>query len=129
MLNEGFVMLSNITPKVIIEIIILTIVILVGYNYLKKFLFNKIKLNKWLILSISILLWAIPPIIKYSFKNISIAYWPYIFYIFSILLFLWFIDLTGLRKKNDENTVTYNKPDNKKEMINKPKPKPNRAKK
>lgn len=115
--------------KIVLEIIIFTVAIFVGYNLIKKFLLTKVKVNKWIVLSISILLWAIPPIIKFSFTKVSVAYWPYIFYTLSIILFLWFIDLTTIKKNKEANTVTYRKPEKKKEMINKPKAKPNRAKK
>lgn len=110
-------------------VIIFTIVILIGYKYIKKYLLDKVKLNKWIIILIAVIFWVIPPIIKYSFPKASLAYWPYIFYTFSIIFFLWFIDLILINKKKDTDNVIYRKPDKKKEMINKPKAKPNRVKK
>ena len=105
------------------EILVATFILLVGYNYLSRYIFSKLKVNKWIVLAIGVFVYFIPTIL-YSF-GINIINTPYA-YIFSILFaifLLWFFDLMGWTKRaaNERNAK-------KNDIVIKSKAKPNRVK-
>jgi hypothetical protein len=98
----------------ILSFILIFAIIIVLYILCKKYVFSKVHINKWIPLSISIVLFIIQIFIGGVNKYISS-----IMSIFPVLFFLWFMDIiqTG-GPKNKE-----------KKIIIKSKAKPNRVKK
>lgn len=98
----------------IILFILMFVIILAAYALCKKFIFGKVSINKWIPLSIAVVLVIIQILIgaanKYVTNGLSI---------FAVLFFLWFMDITqtgGPKRKEKQITI-------------KPKAKPNRVKK
>lgn len=93
---------------------VMLIIILGAFALCKKFIFSKVRINKWIPLSIAIVLFAIQVFIGQA--NIFITSG---LSIFAVLFFLWFTDImqTGGPKRKE------------KQIVIKPKAKPNRAKK
>jgi amino acid transporter len=103
---------------VVLQIILFSIILLVIYSFLKKYLFSKIKVNKWVILILAILTFAAPYAlyalnIKTSSKIINYVQMPLF-----VFLFLWYFDLLGIGHPKTE----------KHDVVIKPKAKPNRVK-
>ena len=104
----------------ILSFVLMFAVIMVAYVLCKKYVFSKVRINKWIPLAIAIVLFvaqillgsieALQSINKYATIVISI---------FAVIFFSWFMDImqTG-GPKNKE-----------KQIVIKPKAKPNRAKK
>lgn len=97
----------------ILTFILMLIVILAVYVFCKKFIFSKVRINKWIPLSIAMILFIIqlfaPTVNQYVRSGLSIV---------SVLFFLWFMDIIqggGPKKKE-------------KEIVIRPKAKPNRVK-
>ena len=98
-----------------------SILIIIIYNLLKNFLLKKIKISKWVILAMAIVIFIVPPI-----PGVNIN--PNIFRIVKsslfIILFLWWIDLTTGKMefknyKKDVKIVPKAKPNRIKNMNNK----------
>jgi len=94
--------------------LVITILIMIGLLMLgRKFVFSKVKVNKWIILAITIVLFIGQLIIQPN--NVFIQY---LFIIPAVWFFLWFMEIN-----------TYGVPKGKeKKIVIKPKAKPNRAK-
>jgi hypothetical protein len=108
-----------------LSIVVFAFGVLIIYQFIKPLILDKIKVNKWIILSIAIIEFIVPPLIWSTMPNVLVKYIiPGIF----VILFLWFMDLSGFIKKGKPRNTNYNK---KKEntIIIKPKAKPNRIKK
>lgn len=103
----------NILTTILLFLLML-IVIFAAYTLCKKYIFGKVRINKWIPLSISVVLFIIQMYLnsvnKYAATGVSI---------FAVLFFLWFMDInqTGGPKKKE------------KQVVIKPKAKPNRVKK
>jgi len=98
----------------IISFVVMFAIIVGAYVLCKKFVFGKVRINKWIPLSIAIILFIVQMFLGQTNKYIS-----YVISIFVILFFLWFMDITqtgGPKKKE-------------KQIVIKPKAKPNRVKK
>lgn len=98
----------------ILMFILICVIILVVNALCKKFIFSKVHINKWIPLAIAIALFVIQVFIGQS--NIYVSS---VFSIFTVLFFLWFMDITqtgGPKRKEKQITI-------------KPKAKPNRVKK
>lgn len=94
--------------------ILICIIILAANALCKKFIFSKVRINKWIPLAIAIILFIIQVFIGQS--NIYVSS---VFSIFTVLFFLWFMDIMqrgGPKKKE-------------KQIMIRPKAKPNRVKK
>lgn len=118
--------------------LVFAIIILIVYNVLKAFVLNKIKINKWIVFGAALLVLFLPTILV----NLGVNYtgsiwWQLIPSGIFIVLFLWFMDISGWinRKRSDSNNssatgtyVGYGKKDKKKDIVIKPKAKPNRVK-
>lgn len=103
----------NILGTILIFILI-CVVVLAANALCKKFIFSKVRINKWIPLAIAIALFVIQ-----IFVGQSNIYVSSVFSIFTVLFFLWFMDITqtgGPKKKE-------------KQIMIKPKAKPNRVKK
>jgi hypothetical protein len=116
--------------KLIMEMVLFAVVILLVYNGLRYFLLDKIKVNKWIVFAAAIIILIAPNLLGVKQNNIFWLYGPSGLF---IILFLWFVDLSGWNKKRSKgsNTTTtniYNKKNSKKEVKIRPKAKPNRVK-
>lgn len=112
-------------------VLLFSVIVFIIYQLLKKFVFDKIKINKWIVLAIGIVLFMIPLIFFPAMpKIVANLILPGGF----VICFLWFLDLTGFMNKIEKKaeTTTYNtmnKRKNKKDDIQiRPKAKPNRVK-
>jgi len=94
--------------------ILMFAIIVVAYVLCKKYIFGKVRIIKWIPLSISILLFAAQILVGQTNKYLSSG-----LSIFAVLFFLWFMEImqTGGPKKKE------------KQIVIKPKAKPNRVKK
>ena len=73
----------------ILQIILLAVVIFGGFSLLSRFVFNKVKINKWIILAAAIIIFLIPtfiPMNQWIVLAISAV---------ATILFLWFLDGRG----------------------------------
>jgi len=98
----------------IISFILMFAIIVGVYVLCKKFVFGKVKINKWIPLAIAIVLFIAQILLGTTNKYLSSG-----LSIFAVLFFLWFMDITqtgGPKKKE-------------KQIVIKPKAKPNRVKK
>lgn len=103
----------NILTTILFFLLMLVITFAV-YILSKKFIFSKVKINKWIPLSIAMVLFIAQILLGSTNKYLS-----YGLSIFAVLFFLWFMDVnqTGGPKKKE------------KQIVIKPKAKPNRVKK
>ncbi|ERI95584.1 hypothetical protein HMPREF1982_00058 [Clostridiales bacterium oral taxon 876 str. F0540] len=116
--------------------VVYAIIVLVGYNLLKYFVLSKIKvkINKWIIFAIAMVALLLPNILVAAFHvNIqNNALWVYGPSSLFIILFLWFIDLSGWNRRagkaSNSGTGYYDKKSKKDKIVIKPKAKPNRVK-
>nr|WP_207751759.1 hypothetical protein [Clostridium rhizosphaerae] len=117
--------------------VVYALIVLVGYNLLKRFVLSKIKvkINKWVIFAIAMVILLLPNILV-AVLHINIqnnALWVYGPSSLFIVLFLWFIDLSGWNRRNSNSsnssgTGYYDKKGKKDKIVIKPKAKPNRVK-
>lgn len=116
--------------KLLIEMVVFAIVIMLVYNGLRYLFLDKIKVNKWIVFGAAIIILIAPSLLGANQKNIFWVYGPSGLF---ILLFLWFVDLSGWNKRktagsNTTSTRSYNRKNNKKDIKIRPKAKPNRVK-
>jgi hypothetical protein len=117
--------------KTLLPMVLFAVVILVIYNVAKPYLLSKIKINKWIVLVLAILSLFLPNIIMAQSginpqSNQFLVWVPSGFF---ILFFLWFMDISGFGRKGvKNNTTSFDKKNNKKDVVIKPKAKPNRVK-
>lgn len=111
-------------------------VVLIVYNVLKHYVLSKINVkHKWILIVIAILLLFLPNVIGTAFKiNIQgNPIWVYGTSALFIIFFLWFMDVSGwtsrmTKTSSSTASYSYNKKDKKKDVVIKPKAKPNRVK-
>jgi len=108
-------------------ILLFSIVVLGIYTLLKKFVFDKIKINKWIVLVIAFTGFIAPPLV---FPTLPVIVTNYVIPGISAVLFLWFLDLCGFmnRAQNKAAQATYKPKSKKNDIVIKPKAKPNRVK-
>jgi hypothetical protein len=113
----------------ILKIIVGSIVMLVVYYGLKTYVLPKIKVSKWIVLSAAIVVFIVPMLI---WPSMNIVVRNYVIPGIVVILSLWFMDLSGFLKKRNASKTNYttmgNKKDNKKDVVIRPKAKPNRVK-
>ena len=120
------------TAMTILSIVVFSIIILVVYNVLKSYLLSKVKVNKWIILGLAMVVFILPMLIWPTMpKYVANYIIPGTF----VFLFLWFMDLSGFIKKKNVAKTNYNysgiassKKDKKNDIVMRPKVKPNRIK-
>lgn len=100
--------------KQLIVILVVAIVALIIYNFIKPFILHKLKPNKWVILALIVILFAAPILLPQVYGNIITAS---IFFLLITILALSYVDTLKLER------FEKNKP-----VVGKPKAKPNRAK-
>lgn len=127
--------------KTILGIIVFSAVVLIAFNFMKTHVFQKVKINKWLILAVAIAIFLIP---MFIWPNMPLYVANYVIPAIFVLLLLWFLDLSGfMQPKNStksgskKGSKTGAKPkivradtkkDKKKDVVIRPKAKPNRVK-
>ncbi|MCY6484332.1 hypothetical protein OW763_08175 [Clostridium aestuarii] len=93
--------------KVFLEMLVLVIIVLLVYNVLKAYVLDKIKINKWVVLSIAIIVFIVPSI--FWANKVPNRFLQYAQSAVFIVLFMWFMDLMGWGKRrrlsNDKNEV------------------------
>lgn len=113
----------------ILSIVAFSIVVLVVYNVLKTYILSKVNINKWIVLVSAMTIFLVPMII---WPNMPKYVANYIIPGAFVIMFLWFMDLSGFMKNRNvskpNSTSTYNKKDKKKDVAIRPKAKPNRIK-
>jgi hypothetical protein len=113
----------------ILKIIAGSIVMLVIYYGLKTYVLPKIKVNKWIVLTAAILVFIIPMLI---WPDMNTVVSNYVIPGIVVVLSLWFMDLSGFMKNRNvsktNHTTIGKKKDNKKDVVIRPKAKPNRVK-
>ena len=117
----------------ILSIVAFSVIVLVLYNVLKAYVLFKVKANKWIVLAAAVVLFIAPIII---WPNMPTYVSNYIVPGIFVVLFLWFMDLSGfMRNRNviksnskTNGTTTSAKKDKKKDVVIRPKAKPNRVK-
>lgn len=113
----------------ILSMLAFSIVALGIYYGLKTYVLCKIKINKWIVLGIAVVLF-VAPILLWPNMPIYVAKYivPGIFVIFA----LWFMDLAGFMRRNNVSKTNYKrtnyKKDKKNDIVMRPKAKPNRVK-
>ena len=113
----------------ILGMIAFTIVVFIIYYVLKTYLLSKIKVSKWVVLAIAIVFFIAPVILWPTMPIIVSKYViPGVFVIFA----LWFMDLSGFMKRRNSSRSNYTNTgygkDKKKDIVMRPKAKPNRVK-
>jgi hypothetical protein len=114
----------------ILSIVAFSVIVLVLYNILKAYVLFKVKVNKWIVLVSAMILFIVPMII---WPNMPTFVSKYIIPGVFVFLLLWFMDLSGFMKnrnvpKSNSTTSVNTKKDNKKDVVIRPKAKPNRVK-
>ncbi|MGG5462271.1 hypothetical protein [Clostridium sp. B9] len=97
----------------ILQIIVLAVVIFGGFSLLSRYVFNRVRVNKWIILAAAVIIFCIPmfiPMNQWIMLGLSAI---------ATILFFWFLDVlrNGYPKLKKE-----------KKVVIKPKAKPNRVK-
>ena len=107
-----------------LQIAAVAIVVVIVYNFLKKYLLHKIKVNKWVILVLALFSLFLPGILLTSAGiNTNGTFWQYLSSGIAIMFILWFLDLMGFGAyRARSNTAS------KSTEVIKPKAKPNRVK-
>lgn len=113
----------------ILYMLAFAIIVLVIYNVLKIYVLSKIKIGKWIVLGAALVLFIIPMIL---WPTMPLFVSRYVIPGVTVVLFLWFMDLSGfLKKRNVSNTNTsssISRKDKKDDIVIRPKAKPNRVK-
>jgi len=128
-IQKGEIKYMNIFIQ-ILSIVAYAIVVLVVYNVLKIYVLHKIKINKWIVLVAALVFFMVPMLIWPTMPTYLANYiLPGIF----VILFLWFMDLSGFMKKSDISRskgykMTSSKKDKKDDIVIRSKAKPNRVK-
>ncbi len=113
----------------ILYMLAFAIIVLVIYNVLKIYVLSKIKIGKWVVLGAALVLFIIPMML---WPTMPLFVSRYVIPGITVVLFLWFMDLSGfLKKRNVSNTNTssnISRKDKKDDIVIRPKAKPNRVK-
>lgn len=106
-------------------------VVLIMYSILNAYVLKKIKINKWVVGAAALAMLLLP-----GFIQIKMPYdaWRYITSGLVVIFMLWFLDLSGWKgfggraAKNRRGTTTVERYNKGKDIVIKPKAKPNRVK-
>ena len=115
----------------VLEIIGLAIVVFIAYSVLKKYVFSKLKVNKWIIIGIAVADFLVPLILsqaKIIQMNFIVSIIQSAIFVF---MFLWFMDTMGWGPKpvpTAKSNLKTNKTKYAATPIIKAKAKPNRLK-
>lgn len=92
--------------KMLLQIILISVIIITTYNFAKVFGLLKLKINKWVILVLALVVFFLPTFLKIGMK------WSIISGVQSALfgfLFLWFLDLSGLSPERTGKSIASRK--------------------
>lgn len=92
--------------KMLLQIILISVIILTTYNFAKIFGLLKLKINKWVVLVLALVVFFLPTFLGSTMK------WSILSAIQSTLfgfLFLWFLDLTDLSPEKTGRRISNNK--------------------
>lgn len=108
--------------KAFIPMLLTVIITLFTYSILKAYVLDKIKISKWVVLGLGLIVMFVPAAIyPKMLQNVFLRYFQtYLF----LVLFLWFLDLMGWSGR-----ARVNKKENDKNEVIRSKAKPNRVKK
>ena len=112
----------------ILSMLAFAIIVLVIYNVLKAYVLNKVKISKWLVLGLALVCFVIP---MFLWPTMPTYVSRYVIPGITVVLFLWFMDLSGFLKKRNvskNTTSSISKKDKKDDIVIRPKAKPNRVK-
>ncbi len=116
------------------SMLLYAIAVFIVYSLLRKFVLSKIKIkiNRWIIFILALVVFIVTPIL---FPNMPATVANYVVSGVVVILFLWFMDLSGFMKKSESKAVkasyskSINASKNKKDnIVIRPKAKPNRVK-
>jgi predicted membrane channel-forming protein YqfA (hemolysin III family) len=108
----------------ILSILLFTAVTIIVFNLLRIYVFTKVKVNKWIVLAIAVLIFFMPAFLGVNLQNgVVSAVQSGLFVIF----FLWFMELSGFSNKGASKRF-YGKNDKNDKIKIRPKAKPNRVK-
>ena len=122
--------------KLFVQMLLFAVIVLVVYNGLKRYVLAKIKINKWIVFAVAVAVLILPNILvgvlqlNIQPNNIFWVYGPSSVF---IILFLWFVDLSGWNRRGKSSTAAPvtgfgKKKNTKKDVVIRPKAKPNRVK-
>jgi hypothetical protein len=120
--------------KLLGQMLLFSVIVLAVYTALKHYVLAKIKINKWIVFAVAVAVLILPNILVGALKlNIQNSiFWVYGPSSVFIILFLWFVDLSGWNRRGKASTTTpastFGKKNNKKDVVMRPKAKPNRVK-
>jgi len=114
----------------ILEIIVIGIVAFTGYSILKKYVFSRLKVNKWMIIGIVIAVFAVPFILSLANVIKMNSIFSKIQSGIVVILFLWLMDTMGWGAKSQpaKGNLKTNKTKYTTTPVIKAKAKPNRLK-
>jgi hypothetical protein len=116
------------------QMLLFSIIVFGVYSLLKQYVLSKVKINKWIVLVVAVIVLILPNILVTTMQlqiqnNLFWIYGPSSIF---IILFLWFVDLSGWNKRGRNSTAApvtgFGKKSNKKDVVIRPKAKPNRVK-
>ncbi len=113
--------------KLVLQVLFFVLIFVVVYNQLKIHVLSKFHPNKWIILGIAVVSFFIPTIVANYFKyDLNGTVWQYVQSTIFIVFFLWFVDLRSgaIYKIPGRNNNAKGK-----DVVIKPKAKPNRVNK
>jgi hypothetical protein len=120
--------------KLFAQMLLFSVIVLGVYTALKRYVLAKIKISKWIVFAVAIVVLILPNILVGALQlNIqNNLFWVYGPSSIFIILFLWFVDLSGWNRRgkssNTTPVATFGKKNNKKDVVIRPKAKPNRVK-
>lgn len=96
------------------------------FGFLREFVFSKLKVNKWIILILTIICMVMPGLIGIGYDS----FWGrFVFPVIYVVLFLWFIESTGFFNRIGKKASANQNKKSKDQDVIRPKAKPNRVKK
>lgn len=100
--------------KMVLSVFLFSVIALIIYNVLKIYVLSKVKVNKWIILVAALVVFFVPAFFPLNINPYVLMFTQSTIF---VILFLWFIDLLTLSKKQKQNKINI-----------RPKAKPNRVK-
>lgn len=104
---------------IFLQMLVMIVIVLLVYNTLRVYVLPKVKVNKWILLALSLIVFIVPSILWPT--AVQRFPWNYVQSGLFIIFFLWFAEVAGLYNKSKsarKNTTS--------STIIRPKAKPNR---
>lgn len=103
---------------IFLQMLIMIVIVFLVYNTLRVYVLPKVKVNKWILLAISLIVFIVPSILWPT--KVQHFPWNYIQSGLFIIFFLWFAEVSGLYNKSKSARKSNS-------QIIRPKAKPNRV--